>query len=213
MSKIEGFEMDEQTKNDLLSRVEQCEWIYYFDSNHLKSNSYATKHSDWRIANGLLYLGTDTLQIGSLGCGEAELEVDASVTGADICFWYERSPANVERGLRLKITPDGEISLCEILQNLHPQLKTNQNVDSANVLLKVQVLRRPEYIDAPGMPVEDAFVTVSINGETLTVFSSRFLSRGTILINGGIYKHIRCRCIPFTPRTSHLRGGGRIEYQ
>ena len=120
------------SKEEILSLYEDYEWHdmldanspknrYMWDPHHQHSNWFSDlqrKNRDWRFANGMLFIGTDAIDILSVGCcGEFFVKIDNSNVEASLILWHDYTPLagllapggheqQHEKGVILKVSSD-----------------------------------------------------------------------------------------------------------
>ena len=179
--------MDTKTKEKLLNQLQKHSWKILFDADHAPILTPFAR-GDWRVANGLLYTGTDSVDIyGVLGVGgEFEIVVDPSVTGAEITVLRNDDPYNLPeiRGTKIIILKDGSLSILRSMDNESVDVSPKTIDVSRPLIISIFVLMREVF--------DPAYITVKINGSVIAEFKDDLIW-GYLSLNGGIYYSIKHR--------------------
>lgn len=185
-------------QEQVIKEIQSHPWEIIFDANHVPMSFRETRFTDHRIANGLLYasdLRDQTLLAGLVYGGEIEINLDASVTGAEIRLWDASRPdwpgEYISIGSLIKITREGTISVQKMFTRENVELNFDKVPKPQAV--KINAILICEFVYGTAMRDPEGFVHIYIDDELLTTYRDDSLLVGYVFLNGGIYSNIKYR--------------------
>ena len=185
-------------QEQVIKEIQSHPWEIIFDANHVPMSFRETRFTDHRIANGLLYasdLRDQTLLAGLVYGGEIEINLDVSVTGAEIRLWDASRPGwpgeYISIGSLIKITREGTISIQKMFTGKNIELNFGKVPKPQAVKINAILVRG--FVYGTAMRDPEGFVHIYIDDELLTTYRDDSLLVGYIFLNGGIYSSIKYR--------------------
>lgn len=215
-------------KEEILSLYEDYQWhdlldtgspdifrAWNFHNKHLPGN-WQRKEPDWRFANGMLFMGTDVLDLGCRGTyGEFTVKTDVSNIGASLIFWHGYSSGlslgggdeTHENGAILDVSANS-VSLKyftrrpvpanfnddpDVRRDYYSRLVAQQNLFTARPK-DPKNIRFTLIVDRSAPSAGEKFPCHAyMDGDPLCEPFYALLERATLTIRSGVYKEIKFR--------------------
>lgn len=219
---------DKPSKEEILSLYEDYEWHDLLDTaspdvfcnwnfyNKRLPGNWQRKEPDWRFASGMLFMGTDVLDLGCRGAyGEFTVKTDVSNVEASLFLWHGyssglslgRGDKVHEYGVILDVSANS-VSLKYFTRRPVPAGIDDDPVVRGDYMLGL-VAERELFSYRPKNPKEVRFTLVVdrsappagekypchvyMDGEPLCEPFYALLENANLTIRGGVYKEIKFR--------------------